>query len=99
MAPSPSNVQPAPRQRVEYRTADGDRVFVTFAAEAEIPQTWTAKSGKEAFLVNGDSGSSAEDEKPVRTHWDMLMERRSIEELEKTLEDRLQYYRSHFAIS
>ena len=32
-----SNVQPAPRQRVEYRTADGDRVFVTFAAEAEIP--------------------------------------------------------------
>ena len=94
-----SNVQPAPRQRVEYRTADGDRVFVTFAAEAEIPQTWTAKSGKEAFLVNGDSGSSAEDEKPVRTHWDMLMERRSIEELEKTLEDRLQYYLSHFAIS
>ena len=72
---------------------------MTFAAEAEIPQTWTAKSGKEAFLVNGDSGSSAEDEKPVRTHWDMLMERRSIEELEKTLEDRLQYYRSHFAIS
>ena len=72
---------------------------MTFAAEAEIPQTWTAKSGKEAFLVNGDSGSSTEDEKPVRTHWDMLMERRSIEELEKTLEDRLQYYRSHFAIS
>ena len=23
-----SNVQPAPRQRVEYRTTDGDRVFV-----------------------------------------------------------------------
>ena len=50
-----SNVQPAPRQRVEYRTADGDRVFVTFAAEAEIPSVWTAKSGKEAYLVNGDS--------------------------------------------
>ncbi len=33
-----SNVQPAPRQRVEYRTADGDRVFVTFAAEAESPR-------------------------------------------------------------
>ena len=47
-----SNVQPAPRQRVEYRTADGDRVFVTFAAEAEIPSVWTAKSGKEADLVN-----------------------------------------------
>lgn len=68
-----SNVQPAPRQRVEYRTADGDRVFVTFAAEAE-------------------------EEKPARTHWDMLMERRSIEELEKTLEDRLEYYRKHYAL-
>ena len=79
-----SNVQPAPRQRGEYRTADGDRVFVTFAAEAEIPPVWTAKSGKEAFLVNGDSTANAEDEKPARTHWDMLMERRSIEELEKS---------------
>ena len=62
-----SNVQPAPRQRVEYRTADGDRVFVTFAAEAEIPSVWTAKSGKEAYLVNGDSTADAEEEKPART--------------------------------
>ena len=93
-----SNVQPAPRQRVEYRTADGDRVFVTFAAEAEIPPVWTAKSGKEAYLVNGASTADAEEEKPARTHWDMLMERRSIEELEKTLEDRLEYYRKHYAL-
>ena len=93
-----SNVQPAPRQRVEYRTADGDRVFVTFAAEAEIPSVWTAKSGKEAYLVNGDSTADAEEEKPARTHWDMLMERRSIDELEKTLEDRLEYYRKHYAL-
>ena len=93
-----SNVQPAPRQRVEYRTADGDRVFVTFAAEAEIPSVWTAKSGKEANHDNGDSTADAEEEKPARTHWDMLMERRSIEELEKTLEDRLEYYRKHYAL-
>ena len=93
-----SNVQPAPRQRVEYRTAEGDRVFVTLAAEAEIPPVWTAKSGKEAFLVNGDSTANAEDEKPARTHWDMLMERRSIEELEKTLGERMEYYRNHFAV-
>ena len=72
-----SNVQPAPRQRVEYRTAD---------------------SGKAAYLVNGDSTADAEEEKPARTHWDMLMERRSIEELEKTLEERLEYYRNHFAV-
>ena len=34
---------------------------MTFAAEAEIPPVWTAKSGKEAFLVNGDSTANAED--------------------------------------
>ena len=50
-----SNVQPAPRQRVEYRTADGDRVFVTFAAEAEIPSVWTAKSGKDCLLYTSPS--------------------------------------------
>lgn len=93
-----SNVQPAPRQRVEYRTADGDRVFVTFAAEAEIPQVWVAKTGKEAYLVNSETGTQNDDDKPARTHWDMLMERRSVEELEKTLEDRLEYYRSHYAL-
>ena len=93
-----SNVQPAPRQRVEYRTTDGDRVFVTFAAEAEIPQVWVAKTGKEAYLVNGESDAQNDDDKPARTHWDMLMERRSVEELEKTLEDRLEYYRSHYAL-
>ena len=93
-----SNVQPAHRQRVEYRTTDGDRVFVTFAAEAEIPQVWVAKTGKEAYLVNGESDAQNDDDKPARTHWDMLMERRSVEELEKTLEDRLEYYRSHYAL-
>ena len=93
-----SNVQPAPRQRVEYRTSYGYRVFVTFATEAENPSVWTAKSGKEAYLVNVDSTADAEEEKPARTHWDMLMERRSIEELEKTLEDRLEYYRKHYAL-
>ena len=91
-----SNVQPAPRQRVEYRTADGDRVFVTFAAEAEIPSVWTAKSGKEAYLVNGDSTQTRRGSRTY--HWDMLMERRSIEELEKTLEGRLEYYRKHYAL-
>ena len=93
-----SNVQPAARQRVEYRTADGDRVFVTFAAEAEIPPVWTAKSGKEAYLVNGDSQAAPEEDKAPRTHWDMLMERRSVEELEQILQERLEYYRNHYAV-
>lgn len=92
-----AGVEPAARQRVEYRTEDGERVFVTFAAEAEIPATWTAKSGKEALLVDG-SGPQESNEKPVRTHWDMLLERRSMEELEDTLQKRLDYYRERHAL-
>jgi RNA polymerase-binding protein len=87
-----SGVEPAPRQRIEYRCADGERVFVTFAAEAEIPPTWVSKTGKEAILVNGEKPDTS-NEKPVRTHWDMLLERRSVEELEQILQDRLNILR------
>ncbi len=93
-----AGVEPAPRQRVEYRTEDGERVFVTFAQEAEIPQTWTAKSGKEAYLVNGKGEQEESNEKPARTHWDMLLERRSIEELEETLQKRIDYYRERHSL-
>jgi hypothetical protein len=32
-------------------------------------------------------------EKPVRTHWDMLLERRSVKELEDILTERLELLR------
>ncbi|MDN3480512.1 RNA polymerase-binding protein RbpA [Arthrobacter sp. APC 3897] len=87
-----SGVEPAPRQRVEYRCEDGERVFVTFAAEADVPPVWVSKTGKEALLVDGEKPDNSND-KPVRTHWDMLLERRSIEELETILQDRLNILR------
>lgn len=85
---SEAGVEPAPRQRVEYRCEDGEQVFVTFSSEAEIPPVWTSKTGKEAYLVDGERPSEGT-EKAVRTHWDMLLERRSIPELEQILHDRL----------
>jgi hypothetical protein len=83
-----SGVEPAPRQRVEYRCEDGEQVFVTFSSEAEIPPVWVSKTGKEALLVDGERPDTSND-KAVRTHWDMLLERRSLPELEQILEDRL----------
>lgn len=83
-----AGVEPAPRQRVEYRTADGEKVTVTFAAEAEIPPVWVSKTGKEAIIVNGEKPVNP-NEKHQRTHWDMLLERRSVEELEETLKGQL----------
>ena len=90
---SEAGVEPAPRQRVEYRTEDGEQVFVTFAVEADVPATWTSKTGKEAFLVSGEKPAETEG-KPVRTHWDMLRERRSLEELEETYKIQLNKLRA-----
>ncbi|GAA0188445.1 RNA polymerase-binding protein RbpA [Glutamicibacter creatinolyticus] len=92
---SEAGVEPAARQRVEYQSEDGERVFVVFAAEADIPATWLTKAGKEAKLVHGEAKEAEPtNEKPVRTHWDMLLERRSEEELEKILADRLTQLRA-----
>ncbi|MFJ2620285.1 RNA polymerase-binding protein RbpA [Glutamicibacter sp. NPDC087344] len=92
---SEAGVEPAARQRVEYRTEEGETVFIVFAAEAEIPATWTTKTGKEAKLVHGEAkAEEVSTEKPVRTHWDMLLERRTEEELEKILSDRLTQLRT-----
>ncbi|WP_404465139.1 RNA polymerase-binding protein RbpA [Micrococcus antarcticus] len=90
---SEAGVEPAARQRVEYRTEDGEQVFVTFAVEADVPATWTSKTGKEAVLVSGEKPTEPEG-KPVRSHWDMLLERRSIPELEETLEIQLKKLRA-----
>jgi hypothetical protein len=68
-----------------------------FAADAEPPQTWECRAcGAEAVLqVDGKSVVlEVGDEKAARTHWDMLMERRSRAELEELLEERLAFVRA-----
>ncbi|NLS08666.1 RNA polymerase-binding protein RbpA [Nesterenkonia sp. MY13] len=85
-------VEPAPRQDVEYVCEDGEKITVTFAADAEVPATWTSPSGKVGVLAEGEAPEE-EPEKPARTHWDMLLERRSEEELEEILNDRLKILR------
>ena len=78
----------APRQLVKYRTEDGKIWEVPFAEDAEIPGEWPCQNGKIGELVEGE-GTEAKPVKPPRTHWDMLRERRSIDELEKLLNERL----------
>ncbi len=68
-----------------------------FAADAEPPETWECRScGAEAVLqVDGESVKrDDEEEKAARTHWDMLLERRTRAELEELLEERLAYIRA-----
>lgn len=86
------------RQVREFRAADGSTFSVTFAAEAEIPERWTSpKTGQEGQLLEDDGTIAAhtvKETKPPRTHWDMLLERRTRAELEELLEERLQYLRA-----
>lgn len=82
----------APRQMVKYQTESGEIFDVPFADDAEIPQEWLCKNGQVGTLVEG-TGQESKPVKPPRTHWDMLRERRSLEELDVLLEERIELLR------
>ncbi len=91
-------VEFSPRQKSVYRAADGTEFEVMFSADAEVPQQWeSAKTGQEGVLVGPDGLPvilDTTDVKIPRSHWDMLLERRSRAELEELLQERLDYLRS-----
>jgi len=75
----------------------GQETTLMFAADAEAPQTWECRhcSAEAVLQVDGASVTLEEtDEKAARTHWDMLLERRTREELEELLAERLAYVRA-----
>jgi hypothetical protein len=95
---SEEGVEFSPRRKSVYRTADGTTFEVVFSAEAEVPEVWESpKSGQEGVLLDGE-GSPVETEhievKTPRSHWDMLLERRTRAELEELLQERLDYLRA-----
>ena len=78
----------APRQIARYRTENGEEFDIPFADDAESPSTWLCRNGMEGTLIEGDLPEPKKVKVP-RTPWDMLRERRSIEELEELLKERL----------
>ncbi|MEI2825527.1 MAG: RNA polymerase-binding protein RbpA [Dermatophilaceae bacterium] len=90
---SDAGVVPSERQITVYVCPAGHRIELPFSVEADIPPTWECRCGTTAQLLGGP----APEPKPVRqgrTHWDMLLERRSIPELEELLEERLALLRA-----
>jgi rubredoxin len=84
----------APRQTVAYECPKGHHIEVPFAAEADIPPVWECRScGSVAKRIDGEQPEEKKS-KPPRTHWDMLMERRTVEDLEEVLAERLAVLRS-----
>ncbi|MEJ7705852.1 MAG: RNA polymerase-binding protein RbpA [Nocardioidaceae bacterium] len=89
-----SGIEFAPRQRVTYDCANGHDFDIPMAVEAEVPFTWECPRCGAVSRQRDGSEPEAKFEKPVRTHWDMLLERRSITELEDILSERLELLRT-----
>lgn len=95
---SEEGVEFAARRKSIYRTEEGTTFEVVFASDAEIPEVWTSpRTGQEGRLVADDGSLVPVEEveaKAPRTHWDMLLERRTRAELEEILQERLEYLRA-----
>jgi hypothetical protein len=97
---SEAGVAYSARKNHTYRCVNSHDTVVVFAAEAELPETWQCKhcTGEGILMADGKKITleHVEDKTP-RSHWEMLLERRSREELEEILNERLTYIRSRRA--
>lgn len=85
----------ADRVEARYVCPKGHDFIVTLAIDAERPPTWVCRCGETAELVGEpDIEEEVKAVKPQRTHWDMLLERRSMEELDQLLTEQLDLLRS-----
>lgn len=95
---SDEGVELSDRKQVSYTCLScGENTSVVFAAEAVEPEMWTCSScGLDAAREGHPARKTGDpdEEKVARTPFDMLLERRTREELEIILEERLQYLRS-----
>lgn len=93
------NIELAPRKAVRYLTERGTSFSVMFDADAEPPAEWTDQRSGEIGFLDDAAGLAARAEfevrgAPGRTPWDMLLERRSVEELQELLDERLKLMRA-----
>lgn len=88
-------VEFAARQEIGFDCPRGHHFDITFSVEAELPAEWECpRCGETAARTDGTQ-AEAKEEKPARTHWDMLLERRSVGDLEELLQERLKEIREN----
>lgn len=85
----------APRLRTVYDCPQGHETAVPFAAEAELPASWECRVCGATALLRDGAPPELKKGKPARTHWDMLLERRTAAELEEVLAERLAVLHDH----
>ncbi len=88
------------RQNYSYRCGNGHTTELVFAADAEVPELWQCRQcSEEAALVKDGKFVELEvsHDRPGRSHWEMLLELRTKEELEEILKERIDYIKSRRA--
>lgn len=97
---SDNGVELASRQKADFRCPAGHEFSLIFSAEAELPQTWECNKCDE-IAIRTENGIEIEVEgfetEAKRTHYDMVLERRTRQELEELLEEMLQQMRQRRA--
>ncbi|CAM2794851.1 RNA polymerase-binding protein RbpA [Actinomyces slackii] len=92
---SEEGVEFAERMIITYECPLAHVTSVPMSTEAEVPATWECpECGQAAARRGEDDQDSEEPKKTVRTHWDMLLERRGVDELKELLDERLEQLRS-----
>lgn len=81
--------EPAARVRVKFDCPRGHKFSRVFAQEADLPSTWECTSCSSTAVAADRPIPPPRAVKATRTHWDMLIERRSITDLEHLLAERL----------
>jgi hypothetical protein len=87
----------SPRTKYQFLCPNGHSSEIVFAQDAEMPETWQCKSCSEfgTLLKDGKPITlSITEIKTPKSHWDMLLERRSKVELEVILKERLAYIKA-----
>jgi hypothetical protein len=89
---SEDGVEFAERIEHAFDCPEGHTVVVPLSVEADVPTLWQCRCGVPALRRDADRPELMPG-KRRRTHWDMLLERRSMTELEDLLDERLQLLR------
>jgi len=77
------------RLQLDFDCPGRHHFSVVFDSEASLPRSWDCPVCWSVSARSDGVLAEVPTVKPVRTHWDMLRERRSLPELEELLAERL----------